>query len=163
MPGPAQRSGWALLRHPWGVLGTVGGAGLSPRAPGTVGSAVALLPMPWLAQLAPSHYLLALAIGTALAVPAGSYLIRALGREDPPCFVFDEVLGVWLTLFLVPADWRWWLVGFVLFRFFDILKPWPVSWLDRRCKGGFGATVDDLMAAVYAAAVLQTLLWLLHR
>jgi len=69
--------------------------------------------------------------------------------------VWDEFVGYWITMFLAPAGWLWIILGFVLFRFFDILKPWPISWLDRKVDGGLGIMVDDVLAGVYAFIVLQ--------
>ena len=69
--------------------------------------------------------------------------------------VWDEYVGVWITLLAAPAGWPWMLAGLVLFRIFDIAKPWPVSWADRKLHGGFGAMLDDALAGLYALAVLQ--------
>ena len=85
--------------------------------------------------------------------------IDGLGAEDPGVVVIDEWIGLWLALFLAPAGWIWMLAGFVLFRIFDILKPWPVSWADRRLKGGFGAMFDDALAGLYALLMLQLAAW----
>ena len=74
--------------------------------------------------------------------------------HDHGGIVWDEFVGIWLVLVLVPFHWAWWLAAFVAFRFFDVAKPWPIGWLDRRVGGGFGIMVDDLIAAIYAVAVL---------
>jgi phosphatidylglycerophosphatase A len=79
---------------------------------------------------------------------------RDLPDEDPSEIVVDEVVGQWMTLLVVPPDILLYAIGFVLFRVFDIFKPWPVSWADRRIKGGLGIMLDDVLAAVYAAIVL---------
>ena len=77
------------------------------------------------------------------------------GEKDPSYIVIDEVVGLWMTLALAaPLDPLFYAGGFLIFRIFDILKPWPVSWSDQRLKGGFGIMFDDLIAAIYAAAVL---------
>ena len=76
------------------------------------------------------------------------------GEHDPGPVVVDEVAGQWLTLAIVPLDAIWFVAGFCAFRLFDIVKPWPVGWLDRRVKGGFGVMLDDIAAGLYAAVLL---------
>jgi len=76
--------------------------------------------------------------------------------------VIDEFVGLWLALAAAPAGWLWALAGFALFRFFDIAKPWPASWADRKLKGGFGAMVDDAFAGLYALLALQAGAWWLN-
>ena len=145
-----------LLRHPAGWLATGFGSGLAPRAPGTVGSLVALLPWwLWLRALPPWHYALALGCAFALGVWAADRVIAQLGRQDPGVVVWDEFVGLWLALFLAPPGWQWMLAGFALFRLFDIWKPWPVRWADRAVHGGFGTMLDDLLAGGYAWLALQ--------
>lgn len=150
-----------LLRSPTMLLAFGFGSGLSPKAPGTFGT-LAAIPFWWLMQgLAPVHYL-AIVVVTALA---GCYLCGAaskkLGVHDHGGIVWDEMVGYWLTMFMAPAGWGWALYGFVLFRLFDIAKPQPIGWVDRRVHGGVGIMLDDILAAGYAALVLQlTALWL---
>lgn len=146
----------ALLSHPAGWIATAFGAGLLPKAPGTAGSAVALLPW-WflLRDLAPGWYALVLIAGFALGVWACAVSGRRLGVDDHGALVWDEVIGMWVALFVSPAAWPWMLAGFVLFRLFDIWKPWPVRVADRRIHGGFGVMLDDVLAGVYALVVLQ--------
>ena len=79
---------------------------------------------------------------------------RKLGVHDHGGIVWDEIVGYWLSVAFVPLQWNWLLAAFVLFRCFDIFKPWPVSWADANIKGGLGVMVDDVLAAAYAAAVL---------
>jgi phosphatidylglycerophosphatase A len=138
------------------------GAGLLPKMPGTWGS-VAALPLAWLIQIwggAPWLAFATLAV-FLLGVWASSVHARTLGGDDPGEIVVDEVAGQWLTLLVVPADLVLYAAGFVLFRFFDIVKPWPVSWADRRIKGGLGIMFDDILAGIYAAILLLILrLWL---
>lgn len=149
-----------LRRHPAFWIASGFGSGLVPRAPGTVGTLVAAIPWLWLQQLPPTIYLLAV-LGTFLVgVWAAQVVIDAIGIDDPGVVVLDEWVGLWLTLFLVPASWQWVLAGIALFRFFDILKPWPVSWVDRQVHGGFGSMLDDALAGVYAFLALQAFIWL---
>lgn len=154
----------ALLSHPAGWIATALGAGLSPIAPGTAGSLVALLPWWFLLRGLPlGWYLAVLVAGFLLGVWACGVCDRRLGVHDQGALVWDEVIGMWITLFAAPAPWWWWMpVGFGLFRLFDIWKPWPVRLADRRVHGGFGVMLDDVVAGVYALIVLQLIAWLLR-
>lgn len=146
----------ALLSHPAGWIATALGAGLSPRAPGTVGSAVALLPWWFLLRGLPlSTYVAVLVVGFALGVWACEVADRRLQMHDQGALVWDEVIGMWITLIAAPHAWWWLLVGFGLFRLFDIWKPWPVGLADRRVHGGLGVMLDDVLAGGYALIVLQ--------
>jgi phosphatidylglycerophosphatase A len=139
--------------HHWLAYGF--GSGLSPWAPGTVGT-LAAVPLYLLLQPLP--------VGWYLAVLSALFLIGiwACGRtaaelkaHDPSAIVWDEFLGFLLTMTAAPPGWIWILGGFVLFRFFDILKPWPIRELDQRVRGGLGVILDDLLAGVMAWAVLR--------
>jgi len=145
-----------LMAHPAGWIATALGAGLSPKAPGTAGSLVALLPW-WfvLRDAPPSVYLAVLIAGFVLGVWACGVCDRRLGMHDQGALVWDEVIGMWITLFAAPPQWWWMVAGFALFRLFDIWKPWPVSWADRRVHGGLGVMLDDVVAGVYALVILQ--------
>ncbi|MEH6543987.1 MAG: phosphatidylglycerophosphatase A [Porticoccaceae bacterium] len=145
-----------VLRDPVLVLAFGFGSGLVPKAPGTAGSLLALLLMPLLAMLSVPAYLLLLSLVIVAGVFICGYAAKALGVHDHGGIVWDEFAGLWLTLLFCPPQWLWWLLGFALFRFFDIVKPWPISWLDKHCGGGLGIMIDDLVAGVFAAAVLQT-------
>ena len=103
-----------------------------------------------------------LVAGFVLGVWACSVCDRRLGVHDQGALVWDEVIGMWITLFAAPASWWWMLVGFALFRLFDIWKPWPVRLADRRVHGGFGVMLDDVVAGVYALIVLQLIAWFLR-
>ena len=145
------------LATPTGFLAFGLGSGLSPKAPGTAGTAAALVFAVPLVTLP----LWAGLVLVALAFALGCYLCgeasRQLGVHDHGGIVWDEFVGMWLVLLFVPFEWFWWLAAFVAFRVFDILKPWPIRWLDRRVGGGFGVMVDDLLAAVYALVCLLLL------
>lgn len=147
----------AVLSHPAGWIASGFGSGFSPVASGTVGSAVALIPWFALRELNLASYLLALAAAFALGVWASGIVIRRLGVEDPGVVVWDEFVGQWIALLplvVAPRGWPWIVASFVLFRVFDVWKPWPASWADRHVKGGFGAMLDDAFAGAYAALVL---------
>lgn len=157
------RVGERLLRHPAGWIASGFGSGLIPMAPGTAGSLAALLPWLALRELPWPLYLLALLLAFAIGIWACQWTARRLGVEDPGLVVWDEFVGLWIALFAAPAGWAFVLLGFVLFRLFDILKPWPVRWADRRIKGGFGTMLDDVFAGLYALALLQAAAWLWAR
>lgn len=152
-----------LLRHPLGWIASGAGSGLFPVAPGTAGSALALLPAWFLLPLGPAWYGLALLLCFGLGCWASGWADRVLARHDPGCIVIDEWFGQWLTLapllFLSPVGprWAWFALGFVLFRIADVLKPWPASWADEKVHGGFGVMLDDALAALYSMLVLALL------
>lgn len=139
------------------LLGTWFGCGYSPVGPGTAGSLGALVPALLLAHFAhwrPWHFgILALA-ATAPAIWAAGTVARASGLKDPQIVVIDEVIGQWIALAGAGAfRWETWLGAFVLFRLFDVWKPFPVRQLET-LPGGVGIVADDLMAGCYAALVL---------
>jgi phosphatidylglycerophosphatase A len=147
--------------HPAHILATWFGAGLSPKAPGTAGS-LAALPIAY----GLSHFwgMIGLGIATAIVIAAGIWAAHVYGKrtasEDAGPVVIDEVAGQWLTLLLVPADVTLYAIGFALFRFADIVKPWPIDRVDRRVKGGLGVMLDDLLAGALAALILWNI-WIL--
>lgn len=145
----------SLLKNPVHLLSLGLGSGLAPKAPGTFGS-LAALPFWFLLQyLSPANYI----IVVLLAFAAGVYLCgetaKALGVHDHGGIVWDEFVGVWIALFLVPPNIFWVVLGFGLFRLFDIWKPWPIRVLDAKVHGGFGIMIDDVLAGVYAFLILQ--------
>jgi len=150
-----------VLGHPAGWIATGFGSGLSPLAPGTAGSLAALLPWLALAELPLPHYALALVLALALGVWACAWVVRTTHVADPAYAVWDEFVGLWIALIPLvgmPRSWPWIACGFILFRIFDIWKPWPVSWADRNVEGGFGVMLDDIVAGLYAAIVLAAML-----
>jgi phosphatidylglycerophosphatase A len=147
----------AVLAHPAGWIASGFGSGLSPFAPGTAGSLTALLPWLLLRELPLPLYLFALAAAFALGVWASDLVVRRLGIADPGVVVWDEFVGQWIALLPLLGGaraWPWIAAGFVLFRLFDVWKPWPVSWADRSVKGGLGVMLDDVLAGTYAAVAL---------
>lgn len=142
------------LRDPVLLLATGFGAGLVPKAPGTAGT---LVGVPLYLLLAPSPvwmYWMSVAVLFAAGVCLCSQAAQRLGDADPAPVVWDEIVGLLITLGFTPLDWRWIFLGFILFRLFDALKPGPVGWLDRHVKGGIGIMLDDAAAALMAAACL---------
>ncbi len=134
------------------------GAGLAPRAPGTFGTLAAVPLYLALAGLPLPAYLVLIVALFAWGVWLCGVTARDLGVHDHPGIVWDEVVGYLVTMTAAPPGWGAVVAGFVLFRLFDILKPWPIGALDRRLTGGLGIMADDLLAGVFAALVLH-LVW----
>ena len=156
--GPARLD----LRDPATLVATWFGTGLARWAPGTAASALAL-PAAWLLRSYTGVVGLAIAalVLFVIGVWAAAALERRTGVRDQPAIVIDEVVGMWIALLLVPADPAAYGIGFVLFRLFDVAKPWPIGLIDRRVKGGLGAMLDDVVAGVFAAFVLWNVwVWL---
>jgi phosphatidylglycerophosphatase A len=136
------------------------GAGKAPVAPGTFGTLVAI-PLYLLLMHLPWPLYAAIVLGMfALGVWLCQVTERDLGVHDHPGIVWDEIVGYLITMFMAPAGWVWIAAGFVLFRLFDIWKPFPIRQLERRIRGGFGNMLDDALAGFYALAVLQGLVYL---
>ncbi|MCX5865005.1 MAG: phosphatidylglycerophosphatase A [Deltaproteobacteria bacterium] len=131
------------------------GAGYLPKAPGTWGSLVALPLHFFLRQLAPNHYALALTGIFFIAVITAGQAEKILDRKDPGVVVIDEIIGMLITLIAAPNNPLIWLLGFLIFRFFDIFKPFPIRLIDQRINGGMGIVLDDVLAGIYSLIVLQ--------
>lgn len=149
-----------LLRDPISLAAFGFGAGLTPRAPGTAGTVIAI-PFALASHLLFGVWfqLAVVMFVAAIGVWICQHASHKLGVHDHPGIVWDEIAGFMLTMVAAPAGWWWWVVGFALFRLFDIWKPWPIGWLDRRVGGGGGIMIDDLVAGIYAFTVLQLLAW----
>lgn len=151
----------AVLGNPAGWIASGFGSGFSPFASGTAGSAAALIPWIGLRELSLEWVAAIIVAAFVIGIWASNIVIDRLHINDPGVIVWDEFVGQWITLLPLlvwPAHWIWILAGFFLFRLFDVWKPWPCSWADRRVKGGFGVMLDDVLAGVYAAIVLAILL-----
>jgi phosphatidylglycerophosphatase A len=144
-----------LLRHPLGLLGFGFGSGLVPFAPGTAGTLAAIPIYLGLRGLHLGGYLAVVGILFAAGIPACAHTARRLGVHDHPAIVWDEIVGFLVTMIAAPPGWTAIIAGFVLFRLFDIVKPWPIRWCDRRVGGGLGIMLDDLLAGAFAAGVLH--------
>jgi phosphatidylglycerophosphatase A len=145
-----------LWSHPANLFALGFGSGLAPKAPGTFGTLAALpiywlllqpLSLPWLLTVVVVSFILGIWFCGAAA--------EKLGVHDHPGIVWDEFVGLWISCIALPCGWLWLLAAFVLFRFFDILKPWPIRWLDSKVPGGLGIMVDDVLAGLFALALLQ--------
>jgi len=148
-----------LLKNPVHFLSLGFGSGLAPWAPGTFGT-LAAIPLYLLLQPLPLIVYLMVTLATLLL---GFYLCgetaRALGVHDHSGIVWDEIVGFFITMIAVPLDWKWVLVGFVLFRLFDIVKPWPIKWIDSGVSGGLGIMLDDVLAGIFAWVGLQVIIY----
>lgn len=131
------------------------GSGAAPVAPGTFGTVMGAALYLVLPAMTWPLYLLFLLAATLVGIWICDQTTRDIGVHDHGGIVWDEFVGYWITMFMAPAGWMWIIVGFVLFRFFDIIKPWPIRWLDQHVKGGFGVMIDDVLAGVMSLICLQ--------
>ncbi|MFH1493323.1 MAG: phosphatidylglycerophosphatase A [Pseudomonadota bacterium] len=147
-----------LFSHPAHFFSLGFGSGLSPFAPGTAGSLLAIPLFLALAYFLPLWPLLAV-VGVSFA--GGVWFCgvtgKALGVSDHGGIVWDEIVAMWLILAFTPPTWQWFGIAFLLFRLFDIWKPFPIRYFDQHVKGGFGVMLDDLLAAGYALVALKLL------
>ncbi len=150
-----------VLTDPVNFLAFGFGTGLAPVAPGTVGSLPGVL-LFWLTMGYGSYVQLGVAAGL---IVAGVWICgesaRRIGVHDHGGIVWDEIAGMYVTLMVAPVSVVGWALAFVLFRFMDIVKPWPIRDLDHRIEGGLGIMLDDLVAALYAAVLLGFYRWLM--
>ena len=144
-------------RNPLHWLATGFGSGLSPWAPGTMGTLIAIPLYLLLPVMSWPLYLLLLLCGAVAGIWICESATRAIGVDDHGAIVWDEIIGYGITLFLAPPGWIWLLLGFLLFRLFDIVKPWPIRWFDQHLSGGFGIMLDDVVAGIFAFLCLQFL------
>lgn len=147
-----------ILQDPRLLIAFGFGSGLLKPAPGTWGSLVGLLLFLPLATLPDPAFAAAVGVGAVLGVPLCTYAGKRLGVADHPGIVWDEIIGVWLALAFLPLEVAPLVAGFVLFRFFDIIKPWPISLLER-ISGGLGVMLDDIAAGLAAQLGVRILLW----
>lgn len=150
-----------LFSHPAHFLALGAGSGLAKKAPGTFGTAVGL-PLFWLIH---AHTLTTQLAIIGLLFLAGIYFCdktgKALGVSDHGSIVWDEIVAIMLVLTFTSYQWQWWLAAFLLFRLFDIWKPFPIRQCDAKMKGGLGVMLDDLLAAIYAIFSLKALAWII--
>ncbi|SBS37298.1 Phosphatidylglycerophosphatase A [Marinomonas spartinae] len=155
MTHPVPASIW---RNPIHFLAFGLGSGAAPKAPGTFGTLAAIIPFFFIWQyLSDIQYFFMLVAASLLGIFLCHKTAKDLGVHDHSGIVWDEFVGFWITMWLAPTGWLYIAVGFVLFRLFDILKPWPISWFDKNVHGGFGIMIDDILAGVAAFAVMQLL------
>ncbi len=149
-----------VYRQPALLIATWFGAGLARKSPGTFGS-LASLPFAYMIHSSFGGFALLVFAMLAFAVgcwASGQYVKRHPGAHDPGTIVIDEVAGQSLALCAFAPTWQAYLLGFLLFRLFDIIKPWPVSWADRKLHGSAGVMVDDLLAGFYPVLIFLALI-----
>jgi len=149
----------ALTRSFANFLALGAGSGLAPRAPGTVGT-LAAVPLLLLMPTHPLLHLFVVAVLFGIGVWCCGACAEDLGVHDHGGIVWDEIVGYLLVMTAIPHTAGFIVLGFLLFRLFDIVKPWPISWVDQRVHGGLGIMLDDVLAAVPALVILQLLLQL---
>jgi len=147
----------AVLRNPVHLLAFGFGSGLAPKAPGTFGTLAAIPFFLLLQQLPVAYYALMLIVAFGLGIWMCEKTAHDLGVHDHGGIVWDEFVGFWITMFVAPPQWWWIIAGFLLFRFFDIVKPFPISWFDRNVTGGLGIMLDDAIAGTFAWLCVQLL------
>lgn len=151
----------AILKNPVHLLAFGFGAGLSPRAPGTVGTVLAVLIYLLLPPMPPLYYAGLLVLSFGFGIWLCGKTAEDLGVHDHGGIVWDEFVGYWITMFMAPSGLSWVLLGFVLFRLLDIFKPWPIKWADKELSGGLGIMLDDVLAGIMAALCIQALVVLI--
>lgn len=146
-----------LLTNPAHLIATGFGVGLLPGIPGTCGALLAVPLYLLLAPLPMSWYLVVVTAVTLTGIIAAGKSARMLGESDPGIIVIDETAGMLIGFTAIPAGWIWLTVAFIMFRFLDIVKPWPVCLFDRYCYGGTGIMLDDIVAGIMTVAAVQLL------
>jgi phosphatidylglycerophosphatase A len=148
-----------VLSNPAHLAAVGFGSGLASKASGTFGTLAAIPFYYLLSFLSIEVYIAIVFICSILGIWICHITSRDMGVHDHGAIVWDEFVGYWITMVMVPFSLQWVVVGFLLFRFFDILKPFPISWLDKNVTGGFGIMIDDIVAGLFAAGVLQLLIY----
>lgn len=147
----------AVWRNPLYFIAFGFGSGAAPFAPGTFGTLMAIPFYLLLSTLPLTAYITLVIVFIIAASWLCDYISHATDTHDHPGMCIDEFAGFFVTMTAAPAGWIWILVGFLLFRLFDILKPWPISYADANIHGGFGMVFDDVLAGIYAAIILQAI------
>jgi len=153
----------SLLKDPRHLLSLGFGSGLAPKAPGTFGTLAAIpfyLLMAW--YLSDLTYIAITVITFLVGIYLCQVTTNALEVDDHPAIVWDEFVGFFITMLFVPLNLTTVVLGFFFFRIFDILKPWPISVIDSRIKGGLGVMLDDVLAGGFALATMHIYLWLFY-
>ncbi len=159
MPKLTQPNFKLLFEHPAHFFSLGFGSGLAPKAPGTFGTLIGLPVF-----LLIIHFTLITQLSIILwlflwGIYCCNKTAKALGVADHGGIVWDEIVAIMLVLTFTPNQWQWWLIAFLLFRLFDIWKPYPIRQFDANLKGGFGVMFDDLLAAIYTIISLKLLMW----
>lgn len=151
----------AILANPIHLVAFGFGAGLSPKAPGSVGTIVAVLIYLVLPSMPPIIYAGLVLLSFFFGIWICGKTAEDLGVHDHGGIVWDEFVGYWITMFMAPSGLFWVLLGFVFFRLLDIFKPWPIKWADKELAGGLGIMLDDVLAGIMAALGMQAVVVLI--
>jgi phosphatidylglycerophosphatase A len=143
------------LKNPIHFLALGFGSGLMPKAPGTFGTLAAIPFFLLMSDLSPINYALLVLLISVVGIYLCGKTADDIGVHDHGAIVWDEFAGFFITMFMVPVSWLSILVGFILFRFFDILKPWPISIADKKLTSGFGIMFDDILAGLFALVLMH--------
>lgn len=135
------------------------GSGLAPKAPGTFGTLAGIPVFLLAASLMPVAYISLVLLMSITGIYICGKAAKDAGVHDHGAIVWDEIVGFMITMFLIPISWQSLLLGFILFRLFDIFKPWPISYLDKHCHGGFGIMIDDIVAGIAAWACMMLIFY----
>ena len=149
-----------ILANPIHCLAFGFGSGLAPKAPGTFGTLMAIPLYLLLSQLPLLVYAVVLVVFFLVGIYLCGKTADDLGVHDHPGIVWDEFVGFWITMFAAPAGLLWLVIGFALFRLFDIWKPWPIKIFDKNMESGLGIMIDDVLAGIYALIIIQVLAYL---
>lgn len=147
----------AILTNPVHCLAFGFGSGLAPKAPGTFGTVVAVPLYLLLMNLSLWPYLAVVVLSFVLGVYLCGKTAEDLAVHDHPGIVWDEIVGFWIAMIAAPQGWLWIVLGFALFRLFDIWKPWPIKFFDQKVESGLGIMLDDVLAGIYALVIIQLL------
>lgn len=158
-PRKARSRAAVVLRNPVNLAAFGFGAGLVPVAPGTAGTLLAVAIYVSIPPVPLAWYLAGVALATGVGIWLCGSCARALRTHDHPGIVWDEIVGYFVTMTAAPPGWLWIVIGFLSFRIFDTLKPWPIGPIDGRVHGGLGIMLDDVMAGVYSCIVVQVIHW----
>ena len=146
-----------VFTDPWCFLGFGFGSGLAPKAPGTAGTLVAIPIYLLMSLLSVEIYSTTVVLLFLLGILICQRCEERIQLSDHSGIVWDEIVGYLITMIAVPFSWPAVMAGFALFRIFDVLKPWPISWFDRHVEGGLGIMLDDIVAGIFACLTLQLL------
>ena len=151
-----------ILSNPIHCLAFGFGSGLAPKAPGTFGTLAAVPLFLLMSSLSLSEYLFVVIFASVAGIYFCDKTAKDLRVHDHPGIVWDEFVGFWITMIAVPVTWWSLVLGFVLFRVFDIWKPWPIKWVDKHVHGGFGIMLDDVLAGLLALATLHSFIYIIY-
>lgn len=154
---------FAIWKYPIHFLAYGFGTGLIPFAPGTFGSLVGIAVFWFMASLAPASYAAIVAVMFVAGIAICGTTARDVGATDPGFIVYDEIVGFLVAMYMMPADWRWIAAGFVIYRGFDIWKPFPIGWVEDKLGLGSGIMTDDVIAGLYTLIILQLARLLIER